>query len=88
MGLFGGPDKKLRNQLQAGRIALTLPSQLGEEAKLNRIVNQIHQAALPVVTKSGKPAAVKIIDEARFPEKTDDLSALWREMLDTVAAHL
>ena len=88
MGLFGGPGKKLRWELEAGQIALRLPSQDGEEAKLNRIVNQIHQAALPVVAKSGKSEAVRLIDEARFPEKTDDLSALWREMLDTVAAHL
>jgi len=88
MGLFGGSDKKLKTQLEVGRMALGLPSPLGEEAKLNRIVNQIHQAAQPVVAKLGKPEALRIIDAAREPEKTDDQTALWREMLDTVAAHL
>lgn len=88
MGLFVGASKKLRWELDAGQIALRLPSQDSEEAKLNRIVNQIHQRALPVVAKAGKPEAVRIIDEARCPDKTDDVAVLWREMLDTVVAHL
>lgn len=86
--MFGNPVKKLDNELAAGWIALSMPSPLGTEEKLNRIVNTIHQAALAVSAKNGRDVAVAAVNRERHLEATDDQGELWREMLDAVVKNL